>query len=50
MVRSNLSPRLERFNHLLEAVGFENAPFAWHVSKLPIDVQEFTSLLTKEQQ
>lgn len=50
MVRSNLSPRIQRFNHLLQVVGFDNAPFAWHVSKLPIDIEEFASLINKEQQ
>jgi hypothetical protein len=48
MAGSTVNPRIERFTHLLGAVGFENAPFAWHVSGLPIDIEEFTSLISKE--
>lgn len=48
MVRQSISPRIERFVHVLEKVGFESAPFAWHVSGLPIDIEEFTKLISKE--
>jgi hypothetical protein len=48
MARPSVSPRIERFNHLLEVVGFEGAPFAWHISGMPIDIEEFAKLLSKE--
>lgn len=48
MARPSVSPRIERFNHLLEVVGFESAPFAWHVSGLPIDIEEFAKIISKE--
>jgi hypothetical protein len=49
MAQQPISPRIEKFTHLLETVGFENAPFAWHVSGMPIDVEEFTDLIAKEE-
>ena len=49
MAKQPLSPRIEKFTYLLETVGFENAPFAWHVSGLPIDVMEFAELISKEE-
>lgn len=29
--------RVKKFTDYLEVVGFEQAPFAWHLSKLDID-------------
>jgi len=48
MAKQPISPRIEKFTYLLETVGFENAPFAWHVSGMPIDVEEFADLIAKE--
>jgi hypothetical protein len=48
MAERSVSPRIQRFTYLLNTVGFENAPFAWHVSGMPIDVEDFASLITKE--
>jgi hypothetical protein len=49
MAKQPISPRIEKFTYLLETVGFENAPFAWHVSGMPIDVEEFADLIAKEE-
>ena len=49
MAKQPISPRIEKFTYLLETVGFENAPFAWHVSGMPIDVIEFSDLIGKEE-
>jgi hypothetical protein len=48
MAERSVSPRVERFTYLLETVGFENAPFAWHVSGMQIDVEDFADLIAKE--
>jgi hypothetical protein len=48
MAERLVSPRVERFTYLLETVGFENAPFAWHVSGMQIDVEDFVDLIAKE--
>lgn len=49
MAQLPVSPRIEKFTHLLGTVGFENAPFAWHVSGFEIDVVEFAELISKEE-
>lgn len=48
MAERSVSPRVERFTYLLAKVGFENAPFAWHISSMPIDIIDFTDLISKE--
>jgi hypothetical protein len=48
MAQRSISPRVERFTYLLETVGFENAPFAWHVSGMSIDIEDFANLIAKE--
>ena len=48
MAERSVSPRVERFTYLLETVGFENAPFAWHVAGMQSDVEDFADLIAKE--
>lgn len=36
MVEDTVS-RIQRFSDFLDVVGFDNAPFAWHLSGINID-------------
>lgn len=35
--------RIQRFSDFLEVVGFDNAPFAWHLSG--IDIEDHMSIV-----